>query len=197
MGGAISVALVIASLSAVAFLAAAAAILHRVGVLEARLHLPALFERLERRGRVDPGLSAGVHAAIALATDEARHFHHAQVGTEHLLLGLMRQGGHAARALQSCGVSVEILIRAVDLIAGVGGAEMPDSPHLSPAARRILGDATDIARDERSRVVTTAHLLLALSSSPNQTAGAVLEHLGCTRLVLSAALHTSHQHGDD
>lgn len=197
VNGAITVAIASASLSAVALLIAVGASLRRAAMLDVRVHPPAWLDRLERRSRADPRPSGGVETAIALATDEARHFHHPQVGTEHLLLGVMRQGGHAARALASCGVTLETLIRAVDLIAGIGPADVSDAPRLSPSARRVLDDAADAARDERARIVTTAHLLLALSASPNQTAGAVLDHLGYTRSILADALRASHQRGDD
>jgi hypothetical protein len=197
INGAITPAVVLASLSAVAALAAVVALLRRAGILVIRVQPPVWLDRFEQRSRADPRPSEGVNAAVALATDEARHFRHAQVGTEHLLLGLMRQRGHAARALESCGVTLETLIRAVDLIAGTGADDLQETPTLAPSARRTLLEAADRAREGRARIVTTAHLLLALAASPNQTAGAVLEHLGCTRPVLANTLRATRGRGDD
>ena len=197
IGGAITLAVISASLSAITSMVIVVALLRRARMLVIDAHPPAWLERLERRSRADPRLSEGVNAVIALATDEARHFRLAQVGTEHLLLGLMRQRGHAARALESRGVTLETLIRAVDLIAGVGTKDLPEAPSLAPSAWRALLDAADLAREGRARVVTTGHLLLALSASPNQIAGAVLEHLACTRSALADALRAVRQRGDD
>jgi hypothetical protein len=195
--GRLTIAVGLAACASVAALVAMLAIGIRLRLLTMRLHPPSWLDRLERQSSARPRYSDGALRAQELATAEARHFHHAHVGTEHLLLGLMRQGDNAARALARCGVTLEALIRAVDLIGGVGSDDAPDQVPLTLAARRALTSAEDAALAERAHVVGTSHLLLALASQHQQTAAAVLESLGCTQARLAEALRATRQRGED
>lgn len=197
VAGAIVAAPVVASACAVAIVAATIHLLRRSRVLDVRVRLPGWLDRAERASRSEPRLGAGVQRAIALGAEEARHFRRPQIGTEHLLLGLMRADGHASRALASCGVTLESLIRAVDAVVGPGADGEDASPPLAPAARRVVEAATDHARDVNARVVTSGHLLVALAAGAHGTAAAVLESLGCTPAILVDALRATGRRGDD
>lgn len=180
-----------------AVIAAGVAVLRRLGAVIVRLQPPRWLARLERVGLAEPRLSAGVQRAIDLAHEEARHFHQYHVGTEHLLLGLMRAGGHAASARPACGVDARIAHPRGGCGRGTrngrGGAE----PIPRPAARLVIEAAADRARNLNARVVTSRHLLTALAAGTHGTAAAVLESLGCTPAALAAALRSTWQRGDD
>ena len=165
------------------------AVLARVGVLSLALRLPGWFARVEEEHET-AGLpwSPAVQRVVNLGAEEAAHFRQGRIAPEHLLLGLMREGGDAARALDHLGVSLERLIRSVDFLSGMGSAEPEAKPSLDPASRRVLDAAGGIARTAHARTTGTGHLLLALASDAHGTAAAVLEHLGCTPAALTRAL---------
>src|SRR6478736_5158235 len=88
-----------------------------------------MFERFTDRAR----------RVVVLAQEEARLLNHNYIGTEHLLLGLIHEGeGVAAMALESLGVSLEVVRLQVQTIIGVG----PDVPsgHIpfTPRAKKVL-----------------------------------------------------------
>jgi ATP-dependent Clp protease ATP-binding subunit ClpA len=150
-------------------------------------------------GRGDPAvrpseitLSPRTKKVIELAIDEARKLGHSHVGTEHLLLGLVREGGHVgAKVLESLGVTLE-KVRA-QVIAVVGqphgqGGPVAD-PHDVPAtgpfdlldrpARRVLGLAEEEARQMRHNWIGTEHVLIAVLRSDG-VAQRALQELGVT-----------------
>ena len=77
--------------------------------------------------------------AIVLAQEEARHFDHNYIGTEHLLAGLRREErGAAARALESAGITVDAVRGKIETLVGRG--EQPPSGHIpfTPGAKKCL-----------------------------------------------------------
>ena len=89
------------------------------------------------RGEV--GLSPGAKRVIELAIDEARYIGHNYIGTEHLLLGLLREGeGIAARVLDSLGVTLEKVRAEIHQSAGTGRIPSQGAPPaVLPAAPRL------------------------------------------------------------
>src|SRR5690348_5823917 len=85
---------------------------------------------------------------LALAQDEAIRFNHNYIGTEHLLLGLVREGeGVAARVLDSLGVELSKVRTAVEFIIGRGDSTTsPSEITLSPRTRKVIELAIDEAR---------------------------------------------------
>jgi ATP-dependent Clp protease ATP-binding subunit ClpC len=74
------------------------------------------------------GLTPPAKKVIELAVDEARRLHHHYVGTEHLLLGLLREGDSvAAGVLESLGLNLEKVRSEVMRVLGLGGGETPES----------------------------------------------------------------------
>jgi ATP-dependent Clp protease ATP-binding subunit ClpA len=117
---------------------------------------------------------------LALAQDEAIRFNHNYIGTEHLLLGLVREGeGVAARALDALGVELSKVRSSVEFIIGRGDSTTsPSEITLSPRTKKIIELAIDEARKLGHSHVGTEHLLLGVVREGEGVAGRVLESLG-------------------
>src|SRR5437588_8235440 len=117
---------------------------------------------------------------LALAQDEAIRFNHNYIGTEHLLLGLVREGeGVAARVLASLGVELSKVRTAVEFILGRGDSTTsPSEITLSPRTKKVIELAIDEARKLGHSHVGTEHLLLGLVREGEGIASGVLESLG-------------------
>jgi ATP-dependent Clp protease ATP-binding subunit ClpA len=99
---------------------------------------------------------------LALAQDEAQRFNHSYIGSEHLLLGLSREGdGVAARVLQSLDMTLPKLRRAVETTLG-RGQDAVTTIELSDAAKVAIGHARGEAHKLGHRWISTEHLLLGL-----------------------------------
>lgn len=103
-------------------------------------------------------------SVLALAQEEAYRFGHNYIGTEHLLLGIVREkNGVAARLLGGMGVDDDRVRRAVERIVGRGEQEPGGSMIvLAPRTKQVMRTAADEARMLNHRSVGTEHLLLAL-----------------------------------
>ena len=117
---------------------------------------------------------------LALAQDEAIRFNHNYIGTEHLLLGLVREGeGVAARVLDSLGVELSKVRTAVEFIIGRGDSTTsPSEITLSPRTKKVIELAIDEARKLGHSHVGTEHLLLGLVREGEGVAARVLDSLG-------------------
>jgi ATP-dependent Clp protease ATP-binding subunit ClpA len=124
----------------------------------------------------------GAKRVLALAQDEAMRFRHNYIGTEHLLLGLIReQEGVAARALQTLGAELSKARTAVGFIIGQGDAvTTPSEITLSPRTKKVIELAIDEARKLGHGRVGTEHLLLGLAREGEGIASGILESLGIT-----------------
>jgi ATP-dependent Clp protease ATP-binding subunit ClpA len=119
---------------------------------------------------------------LALAQDEAIRLNHNYIGTEHLLLGLVREGeGVAALVLDSLGVELSKVRTAVERIIGRGeSTASPSEITLSPRTKKVIELAIDEARKLGHSHVGTEHLLLALVREGEGIASGILESLGVT-----------------
>ena len=117
---------------------------------------------------------------LALAQDEAIRMNHNYIGTEHLLLGLIREGeGVAAQVLHALNVDLSKVRTAVEFIVGRGDATTsPSEITMSPRTKRVLELAVDEARKLGHSHVGTEHLLLGLAREGEGIASGVLESLG-------------------
>ncbi|HHW14337.1 MAG TPA: hypothetical protein GXX28_05325, partial [Firmicutes bacterium] len=85
---------------------------------------------------------------IILSQEEARRLGHNYVGTEHLLLGLVREGeGVAARALMNLGLSLEQIREQVENVIGPGEGAAAGKINFTPRAKRVMELAVDEARE--------------------------------------------------
>ncbi len=116
---------------------------------------------------------------FSLAQEEAQRFNHNYIGTEHLLLGLVREGdGIAARVLANLGVQLPKVRSAVEFIIGRGDGLVVGDPGLTPRAKKVIELAMDEARRLNNHYIGTEHLLLGLVREGEGIAAGVLESLG-------------------
>ena len=118
-------------------------------------------------------------AAIALAEEEARRFDHDYIGTEHILLGLIREGeGIAGQALARLGVSLPQVRSAVASVVGFGTRVPPSALHLTPRAKKVIELALREARRLTHDYIGTEHLLLGIAREGEGVASSLLASLG-------------------
>jgi ATP-dependent Clp protease ATP-binding subunit ClpA len=128
-----------------------------------------VFERFTDRAR----------RVVVLAQEEARLLNHDYVGTEHLLLGLAREGqGVAAKALELLGIRLEVLRPQVEATIGRGqwalSGHIPFTPRAKKALELSLREGLELGHD----YVGTEHLLLGLIREGEGVAAQVLVKLG-------------------
>jgi ATP-dependent Clp protease ATP-binding subunit ClpC len=129
-----------------------------------------MFERFTDRSR----------RVVVLAQEEARTLNHEYVGTEHILLGLIREdGGVAAQALESLGIGEEAARQQVEEIVGRGQADLARE-HLpfTPQGKKVLQLSLREAMALGHGYVGTEHLLLGLVRVDEGAASRVLNGLG-------------------
>jgi ATP-dependent Clp protease ATP-binding subunit ClpA len=151
-----------------------------------------MFERFTDRGR----------RVVVLAQEEARMLNHNYLGTEHLLLGLLREsGGVAAKALQSLGIGLEAVRHQVVEIIGEGhqapSGHIPFTPRVNKVLELSLREAQLLGHD----YVSTGHLLLGLLREGDGVAVQVLvrlyANLNLVRQQVIGLLHGSGQQETD
>jgi hypothetical protein len=116
---------------------------------------------------------------LTLAQDEAQRFDNNFIGTEHLLLGLIREGdGTAMIVLRSLDVDPAKIRTAVQFILGRGDRPVFGEIGLTPGAKRVIELAIDEARGLEHRHIGTEHLLIGLIRETDGVAAGVLESMG-------------------
>ena len=116
---------------------------------------------------------------LVYAQDEATRFNHNYIGTEHLLLGLVREGdGIAAQSLTNLGVELNKVRSAVEFIIGRGERMVVGEITLTPRAKRVIELSIEEARRLGHNYIGTEHLLLGLVREGEGIAAGVLESLG-------------------
>ncbi len=116
---------------------------------------------------------------LVFAQDEATRFNHNYIGTEHLLLGLVREGeGIAAQVLTNLGVELNKVRNAVEFIIGRGERMVVGDISLTPRAKRVIELSIEEARRLGHNYIGTEHLLLGLVREGEGIAAGVLESLG-------------------
>ena len=122
-----------------------------------------------------------VRKVLAMAREEAARLHHEYVGTEHILLGLIREGeGVAAAVLQSLNVDLDDIQQKIEDTVKKGKAAQatgPDLPYTS-RAKKVLELAMSEARELNHSYVGTEHLLLGLLREEKGIAAQVLTDSG-------------------
>ena len=114
-----------------------------------------------------------------LAQEEALHFQHNYIGTEHLLLGLICEGeGVASHVLRNLGLEADQIRHAVETIIGRGNCIIVGNLGLTPRAKKVIELAVDEARCLSHHFLGTEHLLLGLIREGDGIAAGVLENFG-------------------
>lgn len=115
---------------------------------------------------------------VVLAQEEARALKHAYIGTEHILLGLLRleDGGLAGRVLGTLGIGIEHVRAEVVRIAGAGPEVIATSSGLSftPRSKKVLEFALREALGLRHNYIGSEHILLAIVKENGGVAARVL-----------------------
>jgi ATP-dependent Clp protease ATP-binding subunit ClpC len=127
------------------------------------------FEKFSERAR----------RVLTFAQEEAQHFNHSYIGTEHILLGLVREDeGVAAKVLMNLGIGLSKVRSAVEFI--IERNEKPSSGEigLTPRAKRVIELAIDEARTIGHNYIGTEHLLLGLLREGEGIAASVLDSFG-------------------
>lgn len=115
---------------------------------------------------------------LALAQEEAIRLGHNNIGTEHILLGLISEGeGIAAKALQALNLDMEKIRKEVETLIGKG-AEGNQNIHYTPRAKKVIELSMDEARKLGHTYVGTEHILLGLIREGEGVAARVLNNLG-------------------
>ena len=124
-----------------------------------------MFERFTERAR----------QVVVLAQDEARALRHDHIGTEHILLGLLREEqGIGARVLESIGITVEEIRAQVVRTIGLGDTATTGQMPFTPVAKRTLEMSLREALELDHDYIGTEHLLLGLAHVNEGTAARIL-----------------------
>jgi ATP-dependent Clp protease ATP-binding subunit ClpC len=124
-----------------------------------------------------------VRKVMYLAREEAGRLHHDYIGTEHLLLGIIREGeGIAATVLNNLGLDLDTIRRSIeDMVPTSGGTLTIGEIPFTPRAKRVLELSVEEARLFGHNYVGTEHLLLGLIREGEGVAARVLVDLGADR----------------
>ena len=117
---------------------------------------------------------------VVLAKEEAKRFNHNHIGTEHILLGLIKEGeGVASAVLQNLGLSLDMIRLEVEKLVQTGPSTVVsgDIP-FTPKAKKVVELAMDEARHLGHNYIGTEHLLLGLIREGEGVASQVLLNLG-------------------
>src|SRR5204862_3866689 len=132
--------------------------------------LPAMYERFTDRAR----------KVMQLANQEAQRLNHEYIGTEHILLGLVKEGsGVAANVLKNLDVDLrKIRLEVEKLVQSSPEVGTPGKLPQTPRAKKVIEYSIEEARNLNHNYVGTEHLLLGLLREQEGVAAQVLMNLG-------------------
>src|SRR5580700_2548666 len=132
-----------------------------------------MFERFTDRAR----------RAVVEAQEEARTLSHNYLGTEHILLGFIREGeGTGAKALESLGISLDTVRQQVQEIIGQGQHAPSGHIPFTPQAKKVLELSLSESKALGHHYIGTEHILLGLIREGDGVAAQVLVKLGADRI---------------
>ncbi len=131
-----------------------------------------MFERFTDRAR----------KVMAIANQEVQRFNHEYIGTEHILLGLIKESsGTGAAVLKNLGVDIEKMLLEMEQIFKLKGRPdkvTMDKQSPTPLAKKVIEYAIEEARSLNHKYIGTEHILLGLLRESEGTAAQVLVNLG-------------------
>src|SRR5687768_5506001 len=148
--------------------------------------LPSTGVELERgsRERVFERFTERARQVVVLAQDEARALKHNYIGTEHILLGLLREEeGLAARVLESLDISLEEVRAQVARIVGQGDEVATGQIPFTPRAKKVLELSLREALELGHNYIGTEHVLLGLIRDNDGVAARILLDFGGDELI--------------
>lgn len=130
-------------------------------------------------------------SALNRARISAEELNHGFIGSEHILLGLIRSEGAASAVLSEFGMTASIALPYIDTIVGGGRHRFTDSSGYTIAAKRILELSLYEAKASRDKIIGTKHILLALLREKECFGARILNYVGADtegmRRMLSSA----------
>ena len=135
------------------------------------------------------GFTEKANNALNLAVQAAEQFGHSYVGTEHVLLGLLKEGsGVAYTALSNCGVTADAVAAKIRESAYGGAPTDLTANDFTPRTKRVLRSAVAVSARVGSSYVGTEHLLIALVSDSDSYAVSFLNEMGVSINALVQAI---------
>jgi len=129
--------------------------------------------------RAEEKFSVRARRVLSHAREDAQRFNHNYIGTEHILLGLVRETeGVAARVLTNLNLELVKVRSAVEFIIGRGERPPPGEIGLTQRSKKVIELAVDEARILNHHYIGTEHLLIGLMREGEGVAAGVLESLG-------------------
>lgn len=133
--------------------------------------------------------------ALSFAQEEAKSLSFTYIGTEHLLLGLLREDSLASHVLFSLGVDLPRVRQAILYIVGPDQRVTNEGVDLSPRTKRVIELASIETKRLGGQSIDTGHLLLGLTRDSNGVATYVLTYLGISMdLVRHRTIEVLTQH---
>jgi ATP-dependent Clp protease ATP-binding subunit ClpC len=132
-------------------------------------------------GRYDK-YSADMRRVMGLAREEAQRVRHRLIGTEHLLLGLLKSRQSLIEGFfATLHIAPQNIIQALDFVIGHGTKALLSEPALNMYARAVITRAEEIMREEGEALIDVQHLFLAILEEANGIGPGVLESFGIDR----------------
>ena len=117
--------------------------------------------------------------AIMIAQEEAINFNHDYIGTEHILIGLVKEEeGIASQVLSGLGVNIDKVIEEVERLVGRGEYQQANEVSFTPRAKKVLELASQEASQLKHNYIGTEHILLGLIKEGSGVAIRILADLG-------------------
>ncbi len=111
------------------------------------------------------GFTAKANIALNLAIDSAQNLGHTYIGSEHLLIGILREGGGiAASILKEKGITAEQIEKLLEQTVGIGGITLLTPDRFTPRAKKIIELSITTARQMGNSFVGTEHILISILS---------------------------------
>ena len=111
------------------------------------------------------GFTAKANIALNLAIDSAQNMGHTYIGSEHLLIGILREGGGiAASILKEKGITAEQIEKLLEQTVGIGGRTLLTPDRFTPRAKKIIELSITTARQMGNSFVGTEHILVSILS---------------------------------
>jgi ATP-dependent Clp protease ATP-binding subunit ClpA len=135
-----------------------------------------MFERFTERSR----------RVVVLAQEEARMLDHNYIGTEHLLLGLMHDGGITAQVIGTTGLTLETARAEVEAVIGRGASSPSGHIPFTPRAKKVLELALREALALKNSYIGPEHILLGLIREVDGVGAQILDRLAAPLPLLRA-----------
>lgn len=118
-------------------------------------------------------------ASLNSAVSSARILGHTYVGSEHMLLGILKEGGNVASTiLKTNKITEKVMYEKIVSMIGKGEPTKLDYECMTPALSRILADSASASKSMGTRYIGTEHILMSLLKEPNCSGASMLRSMG-------------------